>query len=164
MSEIKPIAHHVLYHTWVAMKQRCYNDKHEAYHNYGGRGIIVCNAWRENFLQFVSDMGERPEHMSLDRIDVDGNYEPTNCRWADRKTQANNTRKKKHGTYVHYTPNVVRKTIEYEGVLHSLKDLAKVAGVSHETIRKRLKNGMTPEAAVLTPLIRVSKRNRESKD
>lgn len=77
--------------TWVAMLSRCRNPNHHAYKNYGGRGIAVCERWLV-FANFVADMGEPPEGMSIDRIDVNGNYEPRNCTWSDIETQNNNQR------------------------------------------------------------------------
>jgi hypothetical protein len=86
------------YISWKAMIQRCTNPKVNYYKNYGGREknpIIVCDRWLNSFKNFLKDMGERPEGTSIDRINVDGNYEPSNCRWATDKEQANNKRNNK---------------------------------------------------------------------
>lgn len=90
---------HPLGSTWVNMKQRCFNRKHPAYYIYGGRGIIVCDRWKNSFQDFVEDMGPKPtaQH-SIDRYpDKDGNYEPGNCRWATWAEQAAN--KNPDGTF-----------------------------------------------------------------
>lgn len=81
---------HELYAVWKSMKGRCYNKKSADYNRYGGRGIVVCDRWIDSFSGFLDDMGERPEGSTIDRIDNDGNYEPSNCRWATMKTQCSN--------------------------------------------------------------------------
>lgn len=83
---------HPLYSTWGGMIQRCYYKDNKHYKDYGGRGIKVCDRWLNSFALFVEDMGEKPYNYTLDRIDVDGNYEPSNCRWTDMYTQALNRR------------------------------------------------------------------------
>ena len=83
------------YNSWHAMKDRCLTVSNKAYAGYGGRGITICDRWKNSFENFLADMGERPEGTSIDRINNDGNYEPGNCRWATAKVQANNRRAKK---------------------------------------------------------------------
>lgn len=81
------------YAAWNNARQRCTKEHHPQYHNYGARGITMCAEWTRSFAQFFADMGPKPPGSSLDRIDNDGHYEKTNCRWADWTTQANNRRK-----------------------------------------------------------------------
>ena len=79
------------YRSWQAMLRRCDWSKHRYFHNYGGRGIRVCERWLV-FENFLADMGQRPKGMTLDRIDNDRDYESRNCRWATRKQQRKNQR------------------------------------------------------------------------
>lgn len=97
MTELKTThgeRHSPLYPIWVQMNQRCKNPRNRGFKNYGGRGISVCERWRKSFSDFVSDMGPRPEGLTIERKNNDGNYEPLNCKWATHKEQSNNQRKR----------------------------------------------------------------------
>lgn len=80
------------YRAWSSMINRCERPTYRGFARYGGRGITVCARWRASFESFLADMGSRPEGKSLDRINNDGNYEPSNCRWATASEQARNRR------------------------------------------------------------------------
>lgn len=121
------------YNSWWSMTQRCGYERHIEYPRYGARGISVCKRWRE-FANFYEDMGERPNGMTLDRIDPDGNYCLDNCRWADKKTQSYNRRTTRQMT-VH-------------GVTKSVPQWADETGVRAATIRRRLDRGWPPENAL----------------
>lgn len=116
------------YNAWINMIQRCEDKSLRAYHRYGGRGISVCPEWRHSFATFLQDMGRRPTSShSLDRIDVNGNYEPGNCRWATWKEQQRNR------------SNNVRVTIG--GVSLTLPEWEERTGIAQATIRQRIKAG-----------------------
>jgi len=121
------------YRVWKDMRARCNNPNNTDFHLYGGRGISVCERWND-FSAFLCDMGERPDGMSIDRINVDGDYTPENCRWADAKTQANNKRN-----------NVV---VEYCGEKLTLQEWEEKTGIKRETIQYRLKAGWSLDDAL----------------
>jgi hypothetical protein len=106
------------------MLSRCYNPRFEKYSSYGARGIRVCDRWRHDFSAFLSDMGERPAGMSLDRIDNDGHYSPENCRWATAEEQQANKR------------NTVRVT--HEGRTLPLAEWSRETGINYSALRQRL--------------------------
>jgi hypothetical protein len=85
------MSHTTEHNIWLSFRARCENPNHMYYKNYGGRGISVCDRWQK-FENFYADMGNRPDGLTLDRINNDGNYEPSNCRWATWKQQNNNRR------------------------------------------------------------------------
>lgn len=122
---------------WGGMMQRCYTERFElGRKHYFDKGIRVDSAWHD-FETFYRDMGPCPEGMSLDRIDGSKNYGPTNCRWADRKTQANNR-----------SNNV---PIECDGEIRNLAEWASMKGLTPDTIQYRLKRGWAPRDAIFTP-------------
>lgn len=123
--------------TWRAMLRRCENEKDGSYANYGGRGISVCERW-QSYENFLADMGERPDGLSIDRIDNNGNYEPDNCRWATAKEQARNTR-----SNVYY---------DYKGEQLCASEIAERAGVDPHLLASRLKNDWPMERALSEPL------------
>lgn len=125
------------YRSWLSMRERCNRKADTHYKNYGGRGITICKRWH-SFANFLADMGERPDGMTLDRIDNDGNYERKNCRWATQIEQSRNRR-----------TNIF---LELHGRSQILKDWSIELGISSQTIHQRLKRGWTVEDALTKPL------------
>jgi hypothetical protein len=124
------------YDTWLNMNRRCRDKNNTAYKNYGGRGINVCDSWRESFENFLNDMGKAPSSKhTIDRINNDGGYGPENCRWATREQQNNN-----------YSRNIF---IDIDGKRQSLKKWCDELGLLYQTTRQRIKTlGWTPEEAL----------------
>lgn len=128
-----------VYAVWANMKQRCLNPNFPAFHDYGGRGITICQRWIDSYDAFLADMGPRPsdEH-SIERRRVNGNYEPGNCYWATELEQQNNKRN-----------NVFHTTLE--GTFTEAQ-LAQQAGMSQNTLRARLAKGQDIDTALSTPV------------
>lgn len=126
---------------WRAMKQRCYDPKFRAFPYYGGRGISVCERWRNSFDAFYADMGLKPSSAhSLDRIDVEGNYEVSNCRWATAVEQSANKR--------------IVKKIEWRGRCQSVRQWADELSIEYDRLDDRLRKGWSVERAFSTPVAR----------
>lgn len=128
------MAHTKTYRIWGGMKQRCYNPKNHKYPSYGGLGITICQEWLNSFTQFLSDMGECPENMSIDRIDVAKGYYKENCRWATQKQQQNNRR-----------DNVI---ITVGDSSMTMAQYCEAHKLNPDKVQQRLKRGWTQEKAV----------------
>lgn len=134
---------HPLYQTWRSMKYRCKSPGNSDYKHYGAKGISVCKKWDESFEAFVSDMGERPEGYSLDRIDPLGNYEKGNCRWASNRKQADN--------------KATTIMLPYAGVVKTLTEWSRLLDVHRQTIYDRIfRLNWSIEEAFTTPSKRKS--------
>lgn len=129
-----------LYHIWTGIKSRCYDVNVKIFKHYGARGITMCGEWKNDFLAFMDWALKNgySENLSIDRIDVNGNYEPSNCRWVCQKQQCRNTR--------------VNRNITCDGETHTLIEWSEISGVKRETIARRLNKGWsTKEAIWVTP-------------
>lgn len=130
-----------LHYVWRSMKKRCYNPNDAGYQNYGGRGIKVCDEWRQDFMSFKTwamDNGYA-KGLSIDRIDNDGNYEPSNCRWTDRKTQSHNKR--------------TNHNLTYNGVTKTIGEWAESLGMNYNTLIGRINvYGWSVEDALSKPV------------
>ncbi len=128
-----------LYSVWQGMKARCYNKNGEAYKSYGGRGITVCERWRNSFDLFQQDMGPRPEgEYSINRVDNDRGYEPGNCQWATQTEQMRNTR--------------VNQYITHDGKTLCIAEWAELVGMSYGILYGRLQAGWNFQKAIETPV------------
>jgi len=132
------------YRVWNDMKKRCANPNHPSYHNYGGRGIDVCDRWKYSYDNFLTDMGERPSNNhSLDRIDNNDSYTPGNCRWATLQQQANNK-----STTVQVT---------YQGKTQSIKQWSNEYNIPYSLLRSRLQELNWPIKKALTTPVGITK-------
>lgn len=122
------------YNSWRSMKARCYDSSAISYKNYGGRGITVCPEWINDFARFLKDMGERPEGTQIDRLDVNGNYTPENCRWATRKQDSRNRR--------------TTRNLTIDGVTQTSVDWSEQLNVDLKLINNRLRRGYSDKEAL----------------
>lgn len=127
------------YQTWKSMKQRCLNPNSTKYDLYGGRGIRVCTRWRDSFEAFLEDVGPRPSsNHSIDRVDADADYEPSNTRWATIAEQNDNLR--------------TARQIAFRGETHSLGWWARTRGINYKTLQRRFEMGWSTEDALTKPV------------
>ena len=126
------------YSSWEAMQNRCYRPQARGFANYGGRGITVCDAWRESFERFALDMGPRPAGHSLERIDNSGHYNPANCRWATRTEQARNRRNS--------------RVLTHMGETLTLAEWAQRTGMAWHTLYNRVASGWGDTRALTEPV------------
>lgn len=122
-----------LYNIWIGMKRRCYDTKDKGYHNYGGRGITICDEWLKDYSSFRrwAYNNGYSENLTIDRIDNDKGYSPENCRWTTMEIQSNNTRFNHHVTY--------------KGETHTLAEWGRITGIKDDYIGRRLKKGFPLE-------------------
>lgn len=127
------------YKTWSIMKQRCLNIKHDSYSTYGGRGIKVCPRWLESFESFLSDMGRKPsKDHSIERVNNNGDYEPSNCVWATKWEQAKN--------------RSTNRFLEFNGQRLCLMDWSRKVGIPFRTLRGRILCGWSTERILTEPV------------
>lgn len=121
------------YRIWCSMRSRCSDKNSPKYKDYGGRGITVCERWN-SYENFLEDMGEKPQGMSIDRINNAGSYDPTNCRWATSKEQGSNKRNNKY--------------IKFNGETKTASEWSRVYGLSLTTLNRRIDQGWPVEIAL----------------
>lgn len=139
-----------IYGVWAGIKYRCYNANQKQYKNYGGRGITMCDEWKNDFKVFYDwaiahgyDEKASKGECTIDRIDVNGNYEPSNCRWVNNTTQQNNRRNNCYLTY--------------NGETHTTAEWGKILNISVMALNHRIERGWTIERALTTPVRRINK-------
>lgn len=130
------LRHTRIYRIWLLMKNRCFNSKYHLFKNYGGRGITICNEWKNDFKSFYdwSMNNGYDEHLTIDRIDVNGNYEPSNCRWATKLQQQRNTTR-------------LRK-ITYKNETHCISEWAELLGLKYNTLYYRFRRNNYSEVVL----------------
>lgn len=140
---IHGLSHSREYKAWMNMRTRCENENTPYWKNYGGRGIRICSRWSK-FEYFLSDMGPKPKgSSSIDRINVNGNYEPNNCRWTDQKTQMRNIR--------------ANYFVEFNGRSMTLAGAVDETILNYNTVLYRMKRGWSVQDALTEPLQRGKK-------
>lgn len=119
-----------LYNIWRGMKERCYNENTVHYNSYGGRGIVICDEWTDNFVSFYNWAIQNgySDNLTIDRIDNNGNYEPSNCRWTTQKEQMNNTRS--------------NHLITFNGKTQTIAQWSEELGINYQTIQGRIRRGL----------------------
>ena len=156
-----------LYRIWRGMNDRCFNEKSHAYSNYGGRGITICDEWigEQGLLCFIdwANQNGYSDDLSIDRINVNGNYEPSNCRWADDETQLENRRPRSEWKKREYKNKRKRRVIwTIDGITKPARDWCDECGVSYEMAMYRINHmGMSVYEALTTPKI-TKGRNRKA--
>lgn len=129
-----------IYNIWRSMRQRCNNPNCKNFHNYGGKGITVCDEWKNSFEAFCewAMKSGYEEGLTIDRIETDGNYEPGNCRWTSQKVQQNNRSN--------------NRKICVNGTCHTLGEWSEITGLKISTIWARLQSGWSDEDAITKPV------------
>ena len=129
-----------LYEIWKNMKYRCYNENDNRFKHYGGKGVKVCNEWKDDYLSFRnwSMTSGYNDNLSIDRINNDGDYKPSNCRWVDNKTQANNQSR--------------NRILTYKGKSKTMSEWADYLGLTYGAMNHRVQRNWSMERIVNTPM------------
>lgn len=133
------------YRVWKSMRERCYSPAHKNYADYGGRGIGICERWAQDYRNFFADMGERPAGKTIERLDVNGNYNPDNCVWADATVQSRNRRS--------------ARIVNVQGRDMCVSEASELYGLCARTVGHRLSQGWDVMAALQTPVRRKASRH-----